>query len=169
MRITDLLSKDGIELNVNAKDKNDIINKMTKLMLKTGRITDLNAYTELVLKREEEGSTGVGEGIAIPHGKGDCVTEPGLVAMVVPNGVEYDALDGKPVNLLFMIAAPNTSDNVHLDVLSRLSTLLMDPEFKNELLNAETSAEFMLCIDRAERMKTLATDGSPSSGRKVAA
>ena len=79
MRITDLLSKDGIELNVNAKDKNDIINKMTKLMLKTGRITDLNAYTELVLKREEEGSTGVGEGIAIPHGKGDCVTEPGLV------------------------------------------------------------------------------------------
>lgn len=153
MRITDLLSKDGIELNVNARDKNDIINKMTKLMLKTGRITDLNAYTELVLKREEEGSTGVGEGIAIPHGKGDCVTEPGLVAMVVPNGVEYDALDGKPVNLLFMIAAPNTSDNVHLDVLSRLSTMLMDTEFKNKLISAKSKEEFLNIINETENEK----------------
>lgn len=153
MRITDLLSKDGIELNVNAKDKNDIINKMTKLMLKTGRITDLNAYKELVLKREEEGSTGVGEGIAIPHGKGDCVTEPGLVAMVVPNGVEYDALDGKPVNLLFMIAAPNTSDNVHLDVLSRLSTMLMDTEFKNKLISAKSKEEFLNIINETENVK----------------
>lgn len=153
MRITDLLSKDGIELNVNAKDKNDIINKMTKLMLKTGRITDLNAYTELVLKREEEGSTGVGEGIAIPHGKGDCVTEPGLVAMVVPNGVEYDALDGKPVNLLFMIAAPNTSDNVHLDVLSRLSTMLMDTEVKNKLISAKSKEEFLNIINETENEK----------------
>lgn len=153
MRITDLLSKDGIELNVNAKDKNDIINKMTKLMLKTGRITDLNAYTELVLKREEEGSTGVGEEIAIPHGKGDCVTEPGLVAMVVPNGVEYDALDGKPVNLLFMIAAPNTSDNVHLDVLSRLSTMLMDTEFKNKLISAKSKEEFLNIINETENEK----------------
>ena len=153
MRITDLLSKDGIELNVNAKDKNDIINKMTKLMLKTGRITDLNAYKELVLKREEEGSAGVGEGIAIPHGKGDCVTEPGLVAMVVPNGVEYDALDGKPVNLLFMIAAPNTSDNVHLDVLSRLSTMLMDTEFKNKLISAKSKEEFLNIINETENEK----------------
>ena len=153
MRITDLLSKDGIELNVNAKDKNDIINKMTKLMLKTGRITDLNSYKELVLKREEEGSTGVGEGIAIPHGKGDCVTEPGLVAMVVPNGVEYDALDGKPVNLLFMIAAPNTSDNVHLDVLSRLSTMLMDTEFKNKLISAKSKEEFLNTINETENEK----------------
>ena len=153
MRITDLLSKDGIELNVTAKDRNDIIDKMTKLMLKTGRITDLNAYKELVLKREEEGSTGVGEGIAIPHGKGDCVTEPGLVAMVVPNGVEYDALDGKPVNLLFMIAAPNTSDNVHLDVLSRLSTMLMDTEFKNKLTSAKSKEEFLNIINETENEK----------------
>ena len=153
MRITDLLSKDGVELNVTAKDKNDIIDKMTKLMLKTGRITDLNAYKELVLKREEEGSTGVGEGIAIPHGKGDCVTEPGLVAMVVPNGVEYDALDGKPVNLLFMIAAPNTSDNVHLDVLSRLSTMLMDIEFKNKLISAKSKEEFLNIINETENEK----------------
>lgn len=153
MRITDLLSKESIELNVKAKDKNDIIDKMTNLMLKTGRITDLNAYKELVLKREEEGSTGVGEGIAIPHGKGDCVTEPGLVAMVVPNGVEYDALDGKPVNLLFMIAAPNTSDNVHLDVLSRLSTMLMDTEFKNKLILAKSKEEFLNIINETENEK----------------
>lgn len=153
MRITDLLSKDGIELNVNAKDKNDIIDKMTKLMLKTGKIKNLNEYKELVLKREEEGSTGVGEGIAIPHGKGECVTEPGLVAMVVPNGVEYDSLDGKPVNLLFMIAAPNTSDNVHLDVLSRLSTMLMDVDFKNKLISAKSKEEFLNIINETENEK----------------
>ncbi len=153
MRITDLLSKESIELNVTAKDKNDIIDKMTKLMQKTGRITDPKAYKELVLKREEEGSTGVGEGIAIPHGKGDCVTEPGLVAMVVPNGVEYDALDGKPVNLLFMIAAPNTSDNVHLDVLSRLSTMLMDTDFKNKLISAKSKEEFLKIINETENEK----------------
>ncbi len=153
MRITDLLSKEAIELNVEAKDKNDIIDKMTQLMKKTGRINNLEEYKNLVLKREEEGSTGVGEGIAIPHGKGDCVTEPGLVAMVVPNGVEYDALDGKPVNLLFMIAAPNTSDNVHLDVLSRLSTMLMDSEFKNKLISAKSKEEFLNIINETEKEK----------------
>ncbi len=153
MRITDLLSKDSIELNASAKDKNDIIDKMTKLMLKTGKITDADAYKKLVLKREEEGSTGVGEGIAIPHGKGDCVKEPGLVAMVVPHGVEYDALDGKPVNLLFMIAAPNTNDNVHLDVLSRLSTMLMDTEFKNKLMLAKSKDEFLNIINETENEK----------------
>lgn len=153
MKITDLLSEKSIELNVKAKDKNDIINKMTELMLKTGRITDLNEYKELVLKREEEGSTGVGEGIAIPHGKGNCVTEPGLVAMVVPEGVEYDALDGKPVNLLFMIAAPNTNSNIHLDVLSRLSTMLMDAEFKNKLISAKSKKEFLEIINETENEK----------------
>lgn len=153
MRITDLLSKEAIELNVEAKDKNDIIDKMTQLMKKTGRINNLEEYKNLVLKREEEGSTGVGEGIAIPHGKGDCVNEPGLVAMVVPNGVEYDALDGKPVNLLFMIAAPNTSDNVHLDVLSRLSTMLMDSEFKNKLISAKSKEEFLNIINETEKEK----------------
>ncbi len=153
MKITDLLSKDSVELNVSASSKDDIINKMTELMLKTGKITDANAYKELVIKREEEGSTGVGEGIAIPHGKGDCVKEPGLVAMVVPEGVEYDALDGKPVNLLFMIAAPNTSDNVHLDVLSRLSTMLMDTEFKNKLISAKSKEEFLDIINEAENDK----------------
>ena len=153
MRITDLLSEKAIELNVKAKDKNDIINKMAELMLKTGRITDVNEYKELVFKREEEGSTGVGEGIAIPHGKGNCVTEPGLVAMVVPKGVEYNALDGKPVNLLFMIAAPDTNSNVHLDVLSRLSTMLMDADFKNKLISAKSKKEFLEIINETEKEK----------------
>ena len=153
MKITDLLSKETIELNVEAKDKNDIIDKMTRLMLKTGRINNLEEYKKLVLKREEEGSTGVGEEIAIPHGKGECVTEPGLIAMVVPNGVDYDALDGKTVKLLFMIAAPNTSDNVHLDVLSRLSTMLMDSDFKNKLISAKSKEEFLKIIDETEKEK----------------
>ena len=153
MKITDLLSKETIELNVEAKDKNDIIDKMTRLMLKTGRINNLEEYKNLVLKREEEGSTGVGEEIAIPHGKGKCVTEPGLIAMVVPNGVDYDALDGKTVKLLFMIAAPNTSDNVHLDVLSRLSTMLMDSDFKNKLISAKSKEEFLKIIDETEKEK----------------
>lgn len=153
MRITDLLSEKAIELNVKAKDKNDIINKMAELMLKTGRITDVNEYKELVFKREEEGSTGVGEGIAIPHGKGNCVTEPGLVAMVVPEGVEYNALDGKPVNLLFIIAAPDTNSNVHLDVLSRLSTMLMDADFKNKLISAKSKKEFLEIINETEKEK----------------
>ena len=153
MKITDLLSKETIELNVEAKDKNDIIDKMTRLMLKTGRINNLEEYKNLVLKREEEGSTGVGEEIAIPHGKGECVTEPGLIAMVVPNGVDYDALDGKTVRLLFMIAAPNTSDNVHLDVLSRLSTMLMDSDFKNKLISAKSKEEFLKIIDETEKEK----------------
>ena len=153
MKITDLLSEETIELNVEAKDKNDIIDKMTRLMLKTGRINNLEEYKKLVLKREEEGSTGVGEEIAIPHGKGECVTEPGLVAMVVPNGVDYNALDGKPVKLLFMIAAPNTSDNVHLDVLSRLSTMLMDSNFKNKLISAKSKEEFLKIIDETEKEK----------------
>lgn len=153
MRITDLLSEKAIELNVKAKDKNDIINKMAELMLKTGRITDVNEYKELVFKREEEGSTGVGEGIAIPHGKGNCVTEPSLVAMVVPEGVEYNALDGKPVNLLFMIAAPDTNSNVHLDVLSRLSTMLMDADFKNKLISAKSKKEFLEIINETEKEK----------------
>ena len=153
MKITDLLSEESIELNVEAKDKNDIIDKMTRLMLKTGRINNLEKYKKLVLKREEEGSTGVGEEIAIPHGKGECVTEPGLVAMVVPNGVDYKALDGKPVKLLFMIAAPNTSDNVHLDVLSRLSTMLMNSNFKNKLISAKSKEEFLKIIDETEKEK----------------
>ena len=148
MKITDLLSKDAIKLNGIANSKQDAINKLVDLMAKNGNLTDKEKYTQVVLKREEEGSTGIGEGIAIPHGKTDAVSRPGLSAMVINNGVEFDSLDGKPAKLLFLIAAPNTKDNVHLDVLSRLSKSLME---------AKTPEEFLRCIDIAENAKLAQT------------
>lgn len=153
MKITDLLSKDAIKLNGIANSKQDAINKLVDLMAKNGNLTDKEKYKEVVLKREEEGSTGIGEGIAIPHGKTDAVSKPGLSAMVINDGVEFDSLDGQPAKLLFLIAAPNTKDNVHLDVLSRLSTLLMDREFRKSLMEAKTPEEFLRCIDIAENAK----------------
>ena len=153
MKITDLLSKDAIKLNGIANSKQDAINKLVDLMAKNGNLTNKEKYTQVVLKREEEGSTGIGEGIAIPHGKTDAVSKPGLSAMVINDGVEFDSLDGQPAKLLFLIAAPNTKDNVHLDVLSRLSTLLMDTEFRKSLMEAKTPEEFLRCIDIAENAK----------------
>lgn len=153
MKITDLLSEEAIQINGVANSKNEVIDKMVDLMTKNGNINDKEKYKQTVLKREEEGTTGIGEGIAIPHGKSDAVSKPGLSAMVVPNGVEFNSLDGQPAKLLFLIAAPNTKDNVHLDVLSRLSTLLMDIEFRSALLNAKSPKEFLACIDRAEKTK----------------
>ena len=153
MKITDLLSEEAIQINGVANSKKEVIDKMVDLMTKNGNINDKEKYKQAVLKREEEGTTGIGEGIAIPHGKSDAVSKPGLSAMVVPNGVEFNSLDGQPAKLLFLIAAPNTKDNVHLDVLSRLSTLLMDTEFRSALLNAKSPKEFLACIDRAEKTK----------------
>ena len=153
MKITDLLSKDAIKLNGIANSKQDAINKLVDLMAKNGNLTDKEKYTQVVLKREEEGSTGIGEGIAIPHGKTDAVSKPGLSAMVINDGVEFDSLDGQPAKLLFLIAALNTKDNVHLDVLSRLSTLLMDTEFRKSLMEAKTPEEFLRYIDIAENAK----------------
>lgn len=150
MKITDLLKKDAIDLNVKASNKEDVLKKAVELMSKNGNISNKEKYMELVMKREQEGSTGIGEEIAIPHGKGDSISAPGLAAMVIPDGVDFEALDGKPIKLLFLIAAPNTKDNVHLDVLSRLSTLLMSEKFRKELLHAKTKEEFLEIIDKAE-------------------
>lgn len=153
MKITDLLKKDSIDLNVEASNKKDILKKAVELMDNNGNIIDKDKYLELVLKREEEGTTGIGEEIAIPHGKGDSISAPGLAAIVIPNGVDFEALDEKPVKLLFLIAAPNTKENVHLEVLSRLSTLLMDKKFREELINAQSKDEFLKIIDKAENEK----------------
>ena len=153
MKITDLINKDAIDLNVHISTKKELIKKAIELMAQNGNIKDLEKYENLVLKREKEGSTGIGEGIAIPHGKGECITKPGLAAMVIPNGADFDALDGNKVNLLFLIAAPDTKDNIHLDVLSRLSTLLMDASFRENLLNAKSKDEFLKIIDNAENAK----------------
>ena len=153
MKITDLINKNAIDLNVHVTTKKEIIKKAIELMAKNGNITNIDKYEYLVLKREEEGSTGIGEGIAIPHGKGDCISKPGLSAMVIPDGAEFDALDGNKVNLLFLIAAPDTKENIHLDVLSRLSTLLMDANFREKLLHAKSKEEFLNVIDEAENNK----------------
>ena len=168
MKITDLLSEKAIKLGEKASNKEEVINKLIDLMANNGNIRDKDEYKRTVLKREEEGTTGIGEGIAIPHGKTEAVTKPGLAAMVVPDGVDFNSLDGQPVKLLFLIAAPNTKDNVHLDVLSRLSTLLMDTEFRKALLNAKTPKEFLSCIDRAENVK-ISENKQESTGYEILA
>ena len=123
-------------------------------MAKSGKINDVEAYRQRVYAREEESTTGIGEGIAIPHGKCDAVTKPGLAAMVVKDGVDFDSLDGEPVHLIFLIAAPNTEDNIHLDVLSKLSVLLMDEQFTADLLNAKSVDEFLEIVDKADDEKS---------------
>ena len=153
MKITDLIKKDAIDLNVEASQKEEVIQKAVELMNRNGNIKNKDEYLKLVMKREEEGSTGIGEEIAIPHGKGDSILSPGVAAMVIPNGVDFNSLDGKPVKLLFLIAAPNTKDNVHLEVLSRLSTLLMDKKFRKELIQAKSKEEFLQIIEQAEKEK----------------
>ena len=153
MKITDLLSEKAIMLQGKANSKAEAIDQLVDLMMENGNIKDKEAYKQVVLKREEEGTTGIGEGIAIPHGKTEVVSKPGLSAMVIPDGVDFQSLDGNPAKLLFLIAAPNTKDNVHLDVLSRLSTLLMDTEFRQALYNAKSPKEFLECIDKAETEK----------------
>ncbi len=150
MKITDLLTKKSINLNVKASNKKDIIEQAVELMEQNGNINNKEEYLKLVMKREEEGSTGVGEGIAIPHGKGNVISKPGLVAMVIPDGVDFESLDGKPVKLLFLIAAPDSKDNLHLEVLSRLSALLMNEKFRKDLLNAKSKEEFLKIIDEAD-------------------
>ena len=151
MRITELLDKRSIRINGAPKSKNEALDQMVELMAKSGKINDLEAYRQEVYRREEEGTTGVGEGIAIPHGKGAFVDKPGLAAMIVKDGVDYDSLDGEPVHLIFLIAAPNTKDNVHLDVLSKLSVLLMDEDFSRALQNAKSPEEFMKIVDEADQ------------------
>lgn len=150
MRITELLDKRSISLNGTPGSKKEALDQMVDLMGKSGKLKDKEAYRKQVYAREEESTTGIGEGIAIPHGKCDAVTKPGLSAMVVKNGVDFDALDGEPVSLIFLIAAPNTKENIHLDVLSKLSVLLMDEEFTNRLRNAESVDEFIKIIDKAD-------------------
>ncbi len=152
MRIVDLLSKDSIKLNASPKSKPEAIDMLIDLQVKGGKIADKEVYKAGILAREEKGSTAVGEGIAIPHAKSEAVNAPSLAAMTVPEGVDYEALDDEPSNLLFMIAAPNDGD-VHLEVLSRLMTILMDEDFRENLLNAKDADEFLKVIDEMEKEK----------------
>jgi len=153
MRITDLLDQRSILLDAAPKTKSEALDQIVDLMAKSGKIRDLEAYRKQVYLREEESTTGIGEGIAIPHGKCSAVERPGLAAMVVKDGVDFESLDGEPVTLIFLIAAPNTEDNVHLDVLSKLSVLMMDEEFSQSLRQAESVEQFLAIIDKADDEK----------------
>lgn len=150
MKITDLLDKRSISLDAAPASKSEALDLAVELMAASGKLSDVEAYRRQVYAREEESTTGIGEGIAIPHGKCDAVKKPGLAAMVIRDGVDFDSLDGEPVTLLFLIAAPNTKDNVHLDVLSKLSVLMMDEAFSASLRNAETVEQFLSIIDQAD-------------------
>lgn len=163
MRITELLGRDCILLNAQANDKLDALQQIVKQMMNSGAISDEEAFMTRVLDREEEGTTGTGEGIAIPHGKGSMVNRPALAAMTIPSGVDYNSLDGEPVDLVFLIAAPNTEDNVHLEVLSRLSVMLMDEKFQKNLRQAANVEEFLNVIDRAEQVRLNKENGKEIS------
>ena len=152
MRIVDLLSKESIMLNGTPKTKSEAIDMLVDLQVKGGKIADKAEYKKGILAREQMSSTAVGEGIAIPHAKSTAVKAPSLAAMTVPSGVDYEALDEEPSNLLFMIAAPNDGD-VHLEVLSRLMTILMDEDFRAKLIAAKSKDEFLKIIDDMEKEK----------------
>lgn len=153
MTIRDLLAAESINLNGTPAGKTEALNQCIDLMAKSGKIADVEKYRKGVFAREEEGTTGIGMGIAIPHCKSDAVTKAGLAAMVVKDGVDFESLDGTPARIIFLIAAPNTEDNVHLQVLSKLSVMLMDEQFTNSLINAGSVDEFLNIIDSAEKAK----------------
>lgn len=151
MKITDLLSKKGINLHGKPGTKQETIDQVADLMDKNGNLNDKEGYKKAVEKREEEGTTGIGDGIAIPHGKSSAVNAPGLAALVIPEGTEYEAMDGQPTDLIFAIAVPENSNDAHLEVLSRLSMMLMDPDFKKNLMAAKTPEEFLNVVDNKEQ------------------
>lgn len=153
MKITELLDLKGIELGVSVGSKEEAIDKLADLMCATGKISDRDAYKEGILAREALTSTGIGEGIAIPHAQVAAVKAPGLAAMTVPDGVDYESLDGQPAHLFFMIAAPSDGGSTHLQALAKLSALLMDEVFRQDLLNAKTPEEFLSMIDKKEAEK----------------
>lgn len=153
MRITDLLDKRSISLDGAPKNKQEALDQAIALMKGSDKINDQEAYRKQVYKREEEGTTGIGMGIAIPHGKCGAVDRPGLAAMVIKDGVDFDSLDGEPVDLLFLIAAPDTEDNIHLEVLSKLSMMLMDDDFTQSLKHASSVDEFMEIINKADEAR----------------
>ena len=172
MKITDLLKKESIALDVKVDSKGAAIDYLVDLMDKSGRLNDKEGYKKGILAREALGSTAVGDGIAIPHAKVAAVNEPGLAAMVVPEGVDFESFDGSPANLLFMIAAPDGEADAHLEALSKLSMVLMDPDFKNALVKAKTADEFLKLINdkEADRFAPAKEDGDKknSSPEKTA-
>lgn len=153
MRIRDLLEKRSVCLNATPVSKEDAISQLVEALSHTGCINDVESFRDAVFERERKSSTGLGEGIAIPHAKSEAVCHPGLAAMVVPNGVDFDSIDGELVHLIFMIASPHQASDAHLDVLARLSTLLIDEHFRTSILTAKSVDEFLDIIDKAESVE----------------
>ncbi len=153
MKITDLLKKEGIALNADASDQDAAIDKLIELHTKVGNLSDAKEFKNAILEREKKGSTAIGMGIAVPHGKSSAVSKAGVTAMTIPSGIDYKSLDKKPSNLFFMIAAPDTAADTHLEVLSKLMTLLMDQNFSKKLVDAKTPDEFLSIIDAKEAEK----------------
>lgn len=163
MRIVDLLKKQSIDLNASVADKAAAIDHLVDLMAAGGNLNDKELYKQRVLAREQEGSTGIGEGIAIPHAKTEAVNEPGLASMIVRDGVDYESLDDEPAHLFFLIAAPAGGANVHLEVLSRLSRMLMDDDFRDNLMKAQTPEEYLAIIDKAEAEQVAAEEAEAAA------
>ncbi len=168
MRITELLNKDAMDLNATPKSKAEAIDLLVDLMVRSGNILDKEEYKKCVLKRETIGSTGIGEGVAIPHAKTKAVKSAGLAVIVVRDGVDFESLDGEPAKLFFLIAAPDTEDNIHLDVLGRLSVLLMDDDFRQGLIDAKDKEEFFRLVDEAENKKVAETEKKEEEAKKAA-
>lgn len=169
MKITDLLKKSSIAINPNVNSKEEAINTLVELMNNSGNLNDKNEYKKAVLERESLSTTGIGDGIAIPHAKSSAVKDAGLAAMIVNEGVDYDSLDGAPAKIFFMIAAPEGENNLHLDVLARLSTMLIDASFQNALINAKSPEEFISLINEYENKKINKAKEENNDGYKVLA
>ena len=169
MKITDLLNIKSIAINPKVNSKNEAIDKLVDLMDASGNLNDKNEYKKAVLAREELSTTGIGDGIAIPHAKTKAVKNAGLAAMIVNEGVDYDSLDGNPAKIFFLIGAPDGENNVHLEVLARLSTMLMDENFRNALENSKTPEEFVNLIDEFENAKVNKVKEESKDGYRVLA
>lgn len=163
MRVTDLLRNASIDLGAKVKDKQDAISHLVDLMDKGGNLKDKAQYKKDVLAREASGTTGLGDGIATPHAKSAGVKEPGLAAMTIPEGLDFESMDGNPARLFFAIAAPDGGNDEHLMILSKLATMVMDPDFKEALIKATTKEEFLKIIDDKEDGKFQAPADSASA------
>ena len=150
MRVTDLLKNASIDLGAKVKDKQDAISHLVDLMEKGGNLKNKEQYKKDVFAREASGTTGLGDGIATPHAKSSGVKAPGLSAMTIPEGIDFESMDGNPARLFFAIAAPDGGNDEHLMILSKLATMVMDPDFKEALVKATTKEEFLKIIDDKE-------------------
>jgi len=169
MKITEFLQPQGVKLGLSVADQNAAIDELIALHNAAGNLNDAAAFKDAILAREAKGSTAIGKGIAVPHGKSSSVKKAGLTAITVPGGVDYKSLDGQPSNLLFMIAAPDGAADTHLEVLSKLMTMLMDDNFTGKLVAAKSVDEFMKIIDEkeAEKDKEAAAKAAPAAASKT--